>query len=560
MARPPRFTISALADLLRELRYAPPETLHRQMTAAEALLGEIDPERNYPEDYIRYRITGYRGESAGGSLFVGSALIGDLAIFVERLSASLALPVAEFAPRQPLLPEEVARRLGVSAITLHRYRRQGLVAHQAVLGGGRPRLVYFTDAVERFAARAPRRVEAAGRFSRIDPATRERMIRRARRYAASLDLSLNEAARRLAKRFGRSHEGIRRLLQQHDRRRPAEAIFHDARPLSERQRRLALRAHDRALPASEVAQRLGKTVSSVYRTTLEQRAQRLRAWNVNGRELPTFRLEGAGEVILAADSAVRGLPVVLDVGGELTAWIGDAAALEIRREVEEAQLAAALHYLLWSTRRIIDDLPRHQPRAAEIDEAETRLRWATRLKVRLLTGLRAAALSTIEIHLGRKLLQCAAGEIDAAYRLALGSLSRSIDAFDASRQGRLRAVAVHALRTELARGGSRSGPPSTARARHDQRSLVLPDLPALVFAWRSVLEPRAGAIAAAEALSEEDRRILAARFGWTGGAPQTHAAIAAALGRPVHRIAAAEHRARRRLAQQLRRESQDGAR
>lgn len=560
MARPPRFTISALADLLRELRYAPAETRRRQMTSAEALLGEIVPERNYPEEYIRYRITGYRGEAAGASLFVGSALVGDLAIFVERLSASLALPVEEFAPRQALLPEEVARRLGVSAITLHRYRRQGLVAHQAVLEGSRPRLVYFADAVERFAARENERVAAAGQFSRIDPATRERIVRRARRYAASAGLSLNEAARRLAKRFGRSHEGIRRLLQQHDRRHPAEAIFHDARPLSERQRRLALRAHDRAIPASEVAQRLGKTVSSVYRTTLEQRAQRLRGWKVRGREWPTFRLEGAGEVILAAESAQRGLPAALEVGGELTKWIGDAAALEIRHEVEEAQLAAALHYLLWSAGGIIDDLPRHQPRAADIDEAETRLRWATRLKVRLLGGLRAAALSTIEIHLGRKLAQCAAGEIEAAYRLALGSLSRSIDAFDARRQGRVRAVAVHALRTELARAWSRSVSPSAARARHEQRSVVLPDLPALVFPWRSVLELPAGAWAAAAALEEEHRRILAARFGWTGRPPQTHASIANALGRPVHRIAAAEHRARRRLAQQLRQVGQAGAR
>jgi len=551
MARPPRFIISALADLLKELRYAPPETRHRQMTAAEHLLGEIEPERNYPEDYVRFRITGYRGEKAEASLFVGSALIGDLSTFVERLSASLEWSVQEYAPRMALLPEQVAAQLKVSPVTLHRYRRQGLVAHQAVLDGGRPRLIYFADAVERFAASKAGRVSAAGRFTRIDPVTRGRIIRRARRYALSLDLSLNESAKRLAIRFGRSHEGIRRLLQQHDRHHPNEPIFSDLRPLTDRQRLLVLRAHDRAIPASDLAARLGKTVSTIYRTILEQRAERLRSWNVRGIELPTFRLEGAAKVILASKAVCHDLPTSLETGGEFTRWAEQAAILEFHDEIDESQAVAALHFLLWSAGQIIRDLPRHQPHAADIDEAETRLRWATRLKIRLLAGLRASALSTIEIHLARKLAQCPARDIEAAYRMALTVLGRTIDSFDAARQGRLKPVAIHALRTELARRRTETSA-STARARHERHALILADRPGAVFPWRTALELPADALGRADRLGAEDRAILSARFGWGGQAPQTYAQIAGPLGRPVHRIAAAEQRARRSLAQQLR--------
>lgn len=524
------------------------------MQAAEKLLNEIEPQRNYPDDYIRFRITGFRGERSEGALFVGSALVGDLAKFIERLSAALAWSARDYAPRTPLLPEEVARRFSVSAVTLHRYRKEGLVAHQVRLDDGRPRLVYFADAVERFAAARPVRVEHAARFTRIDADTRHRIIRRARRYAGSLDLSLNEAALRLARRFGRSHEGIRRLLQQHDRQHPAEAIFADHGPMTERQRRLILRAHDRAVPAAEVAQRVGRSVNTIYRTALEQRAQRLRTWQIRAVELPTFSLEGADEVILTSAVAARDLPVDLGTGGDFAAWIDAAPSLQLDVEVEQTQCVAALHYLLWSAQRVIARLDRHQSRAAEIDLAETRLRWATRLKLKLLAGLRSSLISHVEIHLGRKLRQSATTEIEAAYRLIVAAALRAIDAFDPSRQGRLSQVAVHALRSDLAR---RSAPPSSsvARARHEQGGIRLPDLGATIYPWRAVLELNARALQGAARLSADSREILAARFGWSGQAPQTHAAIAAASGRPVHRIVAAEQQARRQLAQILRESS-----
>lgn len=554
MGRPPRFRIPAIEDLLKQLRYAPPERRYRQMTAAERLLGEIEPGREYPGDYVRFRITGFREERAGAGLIRGDLLIGDLGKFIERLSASPVRRIEEYAPRRPLTPEEVMARFGVGSITLHRYRSLGLVAHRVASDEGkrRTRLVYFEDAVERFARGREEALGAASRFTRIDDAARARMIRRARRYAQSLGLSLNEAAKRLAKRFGRSHEGVRRVLQQHDRDNPAQRIFFDRRPLSHRRKRIVLRALDRGIAASEIAERFGKAVSTVYRTGLEQRAQRLRSWPIAPVELPTFRLEGAEEVILAGADVSRGLPAGLHTGGELHRWIEEAAELAIRDEDRESRLAAALNFALWRARSICDAMPRFQPHAADIDEAETLLRRATRLKVRLLAGLRASALSTIEIHLGRRLAQCPAGEIEAAYRLALGVLGRSIDAFDPSRQGRLAAVATHALRTELARGPIAAAAATAARARHERGGIVLPDLPEAVYPWRTALELPDGAVEAAAALDPDDRALLAARYGWGGSPPQTHAQIATALGRPVHRAAAAEQRARRALAQLLR--------
>jgi len=551
MARPPRFTISALADLLHELRYAPPETLARQMQAAEALLAEIDPQRNYPEDYVRFRITAFRGERGGGAVFVGSALLGDLAKFVERLSASLAWPAARYAPRRALLPAHVAARLSVSAVTLHRYRKEGLVAHQAVLDGSKPRLIYFEDAVDRFALQHQTVIQNAAKFTRIDARTRERIIRRADRYARTLDLSLNEAAKRLAKRFARSHEGIRRLLHQHDRRHPQTAIFADVGPLTPRQRRLILRAHDRAIPASELARRLGKTVNTIYRTTIEQRAERLRGWELRCVELQTFRLEAAERVLLSNAVVSQDLPVSLETGGDFAEWMEQAVRLQWRDGVAESQCVAGLHFLLWSARNAVNALDRRRPRAADIDLAETRLRWATRLKVKMLAGLRANLISTVEIHIGRKLSQAPTAEIEVAYRLMVDAAARAIDLFDPSRQGRLVQVAVHTLRADLAR---RPSPESAgaAMARRERRAITLPDRPGALFPWRHLLELRSGALRVADQIDPAARDVLDPRFGWSGRAPQTYAEIGLALNRPVHRVTAAEQRARRELAHLLR--------
>lgn len=551
MARPPRFTISALADLLHELRYAPPETLSRQMQAAESLLAEIDPDRNYPADYIRFRITAFRGEGSDGTVFVGSALMGDLAKFVERLSASLAWPAERYAPRRAMLPAEVAERLSVSAVTLHRYRKEGLVAHQAVLDGSKLRLIYFEDAVDRFARQHQNVVQGAAKFTRIDARTRERIIRRADRYAQTLDLSLNEAAKRLAKRFGRSHEGIRRLLKQHDRRNPQSPIFTDVGPLTERQRRFILRAHDRALPASETAKRLSKAVNTIYRAALEQRAERLRGWELRGVELPTFRLQAAERVILSNAAVAQDLPIALETGGDFVEWMEQAPRLQTRDEIAETQCVAGLHFLLWSAASIVDGLSRRQPHAADVDLAETRLRWATRLKAKLIAGLRANLISTVEIHIGRKLAQAPTAEIESAYRLVVDAAARAIDLFDPTRQGRLVQVAVHSLRGDLARRPSAPAAP-VARVRRERGAIRLPDRPAALFPWRHTLELRGAVLRAADQLEPEARTILGYRFGWSGQAPQTQAEISLALHRPVHRIAAAEQRARRQLAQLLR--------
>src|SRR5690349_1346250 len=127
MARTPRFKIAAIAELFRQLEYAPPETRSRQMDATERLIADIDPQQNYPEDFITYRITGYRSDRADEpSTLVGEALLPDLVNLVLLLSKGLRLP-RDFANRRALSLGETAARLNVSTKSVQRYRQRGLV-------------------------------------------------------------------------------------------------------------------------------------------------------------------------------------------------------------------------------------------------------------------------------------------------------------------------------------------------------------------------------------------------------------------------------------------------
>lgn len=127
MPRVAPFKIDCLAELYRQLEYAPQDTRRREMDAAERLLEDIDPQMNYPEEFVVYRITNTRLNRGDEPVtLVGAALVPDLVNLVQRLSDGLDLP-PDYAGRRALPLEQAARRMRVSSKTMQRYRQQGLV-------------------------------------------------------------------------------------------------------------------------------------------------------------------------------------------------------------------------------------------------------------------------------------------------------------------------------------------------------------------------------------------------------------------------------------------------
>jgi DNA-binding transcriptional MerR regulator len=521
-----RFTIDRIADLERQLRYAPRETRLREMKAAEALIGDIEPDRTYPEDFVVYRVTGYRREEDGEAPvhFAGAALIADLANLVQRLSAAIGLP-PDHEGRQALSIDEVARRLRVSVKTVQRLRRSGLVCHY-VRNAGRSRLVCFDDALERYVDRHAARLGRAASFTRMSREHRQAIVEEARRLRERDGLSLNAAAARLAAAHGRAHETMRGLLLRHDAR-AVQPIFDEPGPLRERDLRFADRAWRFGVPVRAIARRTGRPAGTVRRALRRRTIDRLRAAAPTWIDLPTFARTDADEVILAAPAILAGAPPpppscdVVRLIDELR------SAAPVETAVEDA-LVAAYNLLKRRAARAVEAAPPWPP-AGLVDDVTTDLRWALRVKERLVLLALPGAVARIEHTLHRPLAAQPADRIEKAMRLAVRIVGREVETVDPSREHRLDRRVRYAMDRELAEAGAPPDP-GRAAARHEPGARRIHGLFAGITAWAEVVDLPLSLRVHTDALAGPARVAIGARFGLNGQAPLRIAALAGTLG------------------------------
>src|SRR2546427_9238648 len=116
-----KFKNPALLQLTdQQVRFAPPPRRMEQLARAEKLLAEIDPDKDYPYQFVCYRITDFRPDSYPDLLINGADLEHDLCLFIEELSrVTPAVPVEE-VPEPVLTLEQVSKRLNVSTKTISR--------------------------------------------------------------------------------------------------------------------------------------------------------------------------------------------------------------------------------------------------------------------------------------------------------------------------------------------------------------------------------------------------------------------------------------------------------
>ncbi|MCA9262044.1 MAG: RNA polymerase subunit sigma-70, partial [Planctomycetales bacterium] len=219
------YRIAVIRELRdQQVRFAPRVKRLEQAERAERLLSELDLSREYPYEFIYFRVTDYRPEENCRKLVRGEDAAHDLRLFVEDVTDSLNLRVEE-APEPVHTVEDLSRMFNVSTKTISRWRDQGLVSRRFVCDG-RKRVGFLHSSVERFVARNRDRVRRGERFSQLSEDERTEIIERARRTAAT-GVNLSEVSRQVASALGRSIETIRYTLKNHDRRHPEQAVFPD---------------------------------------------------------------------------------------------------------------------------------------------------------------------------------------------------------------------------------------------------------------------------------------------------------------------------------------------
>ncbi|MCS6866475.1 MAG: sigma-70 family RNA polymerase sigma factor [Gemmataceae bacterium] len=304
------FKITALKELTeQQTRYAPTARRQAQIANAQKLLGEIEPHKTYPYQYVCYRLTEYRSEAYPDLCIRGDQLRHDLELFIRRLERSLPAVPAEQSVEPMLTLEEVSKRFNVSTKTISRWRVKGLTARRVKVNG-RSQLGFPAAAVEKFLAEHKVLVEKGSRFSHLSDAEKEEILRLARELRES-GKTLTEVSRQIAARLGRSPEAVRYTIKNFDRAHPDCALFPTVTgPLSEstkQQMYLAKRQHEldiqNAKPTGDtvtsIAKRFNRTRSSMYRVVNEVRAKELVRTPVDFIYNPEFDDPAREAIILA---------------------------------------------------------------------------------------------------------------------------------------------------------------------------------------------------------------------------------------------------------------------
>lgn len=490
------------------------------MDAAERLVAELDPARNYPEEFIVFRITGYRPEaSTGTSLLVGQALVPDLVNFIQLVSSRLTI-AAHHAGRHALPLSEVCKRLNVSRKTIQRYRKSGLVCHYITDDEGSAQLACFEDALNRFIASHGERVSRATGFSRIDEALQQQILDEARELHRVRGVSLNEAALELAHKHQRAHETIRGLLRRHERHEPT---FSETGPLREREAKLLYRAWRFGIHGSKLSKRFGKTGTTVRRAINRQRADLLAAIDLQWIELPTFKLKDSAEIILAHPSVTHGLDHPPS-SADAIQFLHDVRSGEAVREDDEEAMLAAYNFLKRRAKRMIDRFGAW-PNASVIDTVETDLRWATMLKRCLVVLLLRGAILRVQHHVQRPLESQTSDEIVGLIRQMVGVLSGVVETVDPARGQRIEKLAVLAIDRAMAKT-PHAETAKRAAARHAAGVTMLHDPLNNLTPWAVTLEFRRDLRSRVTRLDTALQELLVRRYGLDGTPPCTVAAIA----------------------------------
>jgi RNA polymerase primary sigma factor len=358
------FTHPALQQLTdQQVRFAPLARRLEQADQARRLLGEIEPGKRYPYQFVCFRVTGFRPDAHADLLIDGAALAGDLREMIRLLDDVVTL-------------EEVSTRLNVSTKTIRRWRKFGLEG-KLILRHGKRQLSFRQSLVEDFLATQRDRVERGGRFSQMTDAEREEVLRRAKRLSHIGGGTLTEVSRRIARRVGRSVEAIRYTIKNYDREHPDQALFPNLTgPLNAETKQIIYSSFRRGIKVDTLAKRFQRTRTSMYRVINEVRAQRLLEQPLDYIPSVEFDNPAMDAAILAPmpdadayDAKRRAMHAPKDVPPEL------ASCYEyplLSKDQEQHQFRK-MNYLKFKAGKLRDQIRKEGGDKAEVDPTRVRI-------------------------------------------------------------------------------------------------------------------------------------------------------------------------------------------
>jgi len=295
-----------IAQLLMQFRFASQKQRRKQLDAAEKLFEVIDKNKDYPFEFVCYRLTRFhpKDESAQ-QLIKGDELAEDLRIFISKISGRLAQPAIGQGEKVYTI-EELAKLFSVSTKTIHRWRKRGLLARKFIFHDGKKRFGFLQSAVDKFARANPDLTAKAQTFGRMTDKQKQQIIKQAIKLTADKGLSRHQIIDKIAAKTNKAHETVRYTLLNYEKAHPGKAIFKKpAGIVNTATTGEIYKLYKQKCSIKELMTRFNRSKSSIYRIINMRRARALLAKKIEFVASDEFLKKDAGEKILSEPIDVK---------------------------------------------------------------------------------------------------------------------------------------------------------------------------------------------------------------------------------------------------------------
>lgn len=422
-----------LSRFFDELRFAPIEQKEMELTRAEELLTIVDPHREYPFEFICYKITDYRPKGGISDKFIsGTDLINGLTLFINKVATQLVQNAAD-QPEIILTADQIAKNISVSTKTIHRWHKKGLRGRVYIFKDGKKKLGFSQSTVDNFLAQNPGIVKKAGNFSRLTSDEKNRIIALSSELATKKRANRNQIIQQVATQTHRSPETIRMLLVKHDIESkeisPFRKSFGKMHPRDIKQ---LCKLYNQGIAIEELMAKYDRSRSSIYRIINNQRAKDLLAKKVSFIQSPEFQ------------APVKTVKILSQSIEKLISSINIQKNTLLNRD-QEIELFRRYNYLKYLSCTRLDSLKPGRCRGRDLREIEAWLKEAEQIKKLIIeANLRlVASIAGKHLYIG-----AAMGDFVSEGNF---SLMRAVEKFDYTRGYRFSTYATWAIAKDFAR-------------------------------------------------------------------------------------------------------------
>jgi RNA polymerase primary sigma factor len=427
-----RISHPALRDFFGQLRFAPIEQKKKQLAAAEQLLMILDSEKEYPYDFIVYRITGYRprGE-VSEPLIQGRTLLADLRVWISQISDELEQNIREV--KEPVFTvEQLAERFNVSSKTIRRWQPRGMNGRIYVFEDRKKRLGFTQSAVISFEKSNPLLIQKAKAFSLVSEEQKRAILADAEQLAARKKYKTQHSlVHEVARRIGRSSLTVRAIVDEAIQLKGQGAILPSSRgKLAVKEMALLHKLSQQGMSVRELVEKFKRSRSSIYRIINQQRARELFGRKIDFIDSPDFSREDARELILS----------------EVTEPPADTAkGAHLLSRQQESDLFRRYNYLKYLAVQERNQIQKDRPGSTRLKRIVSLLQQADQVKTRIIEANMPLVINIAGKHLASGYTM---GELVSEGNM---SLMAAVEKFDYMRGYRFSTYASWAIVKEFAK-------------------------------------------------------------------------------------------------------------